>query len=184
MKIQKNAIMNAFKELYKEKEFDKISVSSICSLANINRGTFYYYYKDIYDLFSYMENYVIGLIKEIYPLIVEIIIDKNPENMDLILRFFKKHKDIIILFIEKRDNKTVQHEMKKVALQCLKEKLDYSVPEYSDKANGVLEYIASGQIGLMTWWVRNGKSIPVNDFFELIYSINNNGAFKTLLNLK
>ncbi|MDH6364332.1 AcrR family transcriptional regulator [Enterococcus sp. PF1-24] len=45
-----SAIKTAFLQLLKTKEVKAIKVSEICSLADINRGTFYLNYLDKYDL--------------------------------------------------------------------------------------------------------------------------------------
>lgn len=44
------SIVKAFKELLKEKDYEKISISDITRRAEINRKTFYYHFKDIHDL--------------------------------------------------------------------------------------------------------------------------------------
>ena len=46
----KKAISYAFKELLLEKPLNKITVNDITSKCEINRQTFYYHFKDIYDL--------------------------------------------------------------------------------------------------------------------------------------
>lgn len=46
----KMAIVNTFLGLLKEHSLDKITVKDIVEKCGINRNTFYYYYKDIYDL--------------------------------------------------------------------------------------------------------------------------------------
>ena len=46
----KNEIVKTFLELLKEHSLDKITVKDIVETCGINRNTFYYYYKDIYDL--------------------------------------------------------------------------------------------------------------------------------------
>ncbi|MFV0413203.1 MAG: TetR/AcrR family transcriptional regulator [Oscillospiraceae bacterium] len=43
-------------ELLQKKELKNISVSELTGLADMNRGTFYLHYKDIYDLFEQIEN--------------------------------------------------------------------------------------------------------------------------------
>ena len=45
-----NAIRDAFFELLRTKGFDKLTVTDICKLADINRGTFYLHYVDKYQL--------------------------------------------------------------------------------------------------------------------------------------
>lgn len=46
----KSIIEQVFMELIHEKPAAKITVSEICAKAEINRGTFYRYYLDVYDL--------------------------------------------------------------------------------------------------------------------------------------
>lgn len=48
----KRAIMTAFNELLKEKKLDKISVTELAEKAEINKGTFYLHYADIYALYQ------------------------------------------------------------------------------------------------------------------------------------
>ena len=48
--ITKRALASALRELMKEVPFDKIQVSHICDRCGMNRKSFYYHFKDIYDL--------------------------------------------------------------------------------------------------------------------------------------
>lgn len=52
VKKTKRAIMAAFNELLKEKKLDKISVTELAEKAEINKGTFYLHYTDIYALYQ------------------------------------------------------------------------------------------------------------------------------------
>ena len=47
-------LSDALIELMKKKEFEKISVSDICSLAMVHRTTFYTHFTDKYDLLRYV----------------------------------------------------------------------------------------------------------------------------------
>lgn len=47
-----NVIEEAFFELLREKGFAKTSVTDICKMAEINRGTFYLHYEDKYELLN------------------------------------------------------------------------------------------------------------------------------------
>lgn len=48
--ITKKAMVNSFKNLLTQKHFDKITIQDIADDCGINRMTFYYHFKDIYDL--------------------------------------------------------------------------------------------------------------------------------------
>lgn len=48
--IYQKAIMQTFLHILKNKPLDRITVKDICEQCEINRNTFYYYFKDIYDV--------------------------------------------------------------------------------------------------------------------------------------
>lgn len=52
--ITKLWIANKMRELMKHKSVDKIRVTEICKAAEIERPTFYYHFKDKYDLIAWM----------------------------------------------------------------------------------------------------------------------------------
>ena len=52
--ITKQALSNALKELLEEQSFEKISVSDICERCHMNRKSFYYHFKDKYDLVNWI----------------------------------------------------------------------------------------------------------------------------------
>lgn len=52
--ITKKALANSLKELLKEKPFEKISVGEICDRCFMNRKSFYYHFKDKYDLLNWI----------------------------------------------------------------------------------------------------------------------------------
>ncbi|MGN0801788.1 MAG: TetR/AcrR family transcriptional regulator C-terminal domain-containing protein [Candidatus Faecivicinus sp.] len=52
--ITKQAFAHALKELLNEKSFSKINVAGICEKCNMNRKSFYYHFKDKYDLVNWI----------------------------------------------------------------------------------------------------------------------------------
>lgn len=52
--ITKKALANSLKELMTEKPFLKISISDICNGCQMNRKSFYYHFKDKYDLVNWI----------------------------------------------------------------------------------------------------------------------------------
>lgn len=68
---RKQMISKQLKELLKEKNLSKISVSEIIRNCKINRKTFYYHFEDIYDLLKWtMEQETLHVIKQ-YDLLVD-----------------------------------------------------------------------------------------------------------------
>ena len=55
-KYTKSVIRQALFDLLKEKPLNKITVTDICKMADINRSTFYSYYEDVYALLTQIHN--------------------------------------------------------------------------------------------------------------------------------
>ena len=60
--MTKKALASALKELMKTVPFSKISVGDICNMCEMNRKSFYYHFKDKYDLINwiYTSEFVVG----------------------------------------------------------------------------------------------------------------------------
>ena len=52
--ITKKALADALKQLMAEKPLQKISVGDICERCNMNRRSFYYHFRDKYDLVNWV----------------------------------------------------------------------------------------------------------------------------------
>ena len=52
--ITKRALAQALKELMMTQPLDKISVSNICEQCGLNRKSFYYHFRDKYELVSWI----------------------------------------------------------------------------------------------------------------------------------
>ncbi len=97
-------LKDAFWKLYSEKEISKIRISEITNLAGYNRGVFYLYFKNIYEIFDVIEKEVMLEIKEMSQLIQAFIIDEtyNQEKLSVINEAKKAncHKENIEYYIE------------------------------------------------------------------------------------
>ncbi len=56
----KRLLRQAMAELMQEKDFKDITVTDLVQRADLNRGTFYVHYKDVYDLREQLENEMIA----------------------------------------------------------------------------------------------------------------------------
>ena len=63
--ITKQALSNALKELMEAQSFEKISVSDICEKCHMNRKSFYYHFRDKFDLANWtFDNEFVELIQK------------------------------------------------------------------------------------------------------------------------
>ena len=61
--VTKNALAASMKKLMRMRPFEKISVSDICNDCGINRKSFYYHFRDKYDLVNWI--FYVGFIEEL-----------------------------------------------------------------------------------------------------------------------
>ena len=61
----KKAMVDALASLLREKPLNHITVREIAELADINRGTFYLHYKDVYDMAQQLQNEIFRRFNEI-----------------------------------------------------------------------------------------------------------------------
>jgi AcrR family transcriptional regulator len=98
LRVQKtlNAIDNAIITLLEQKPFESITIQDISSEAMINRGTFYTYYKDKYEL---IESYQNSMMTDIEQLLYKNITGSSLKDVDesdlnnTILKMFQYLKD-------------------------------------------------------------------------------------------
>lgn len=84
------AIIETFHEMLETTPFDKITVSSIVAKCEISSNTFYYHFRDIYDLFdAWLKREMDTVLSPFSP-------DDPWENaIKAILHYIKDHKSII-----------------------------------------------------------------------------------------
>ncbi len=68
IRTTKQALAEALKQLLEKKTLDKITVSDLTDLCGVNRQTFYYHFKDIYDLLEwiYKEEFTRDVLQDNY----------------------------------------------------------------------------------------------------------------------
>lgn len=101
IRYTKQAIRNAFLEMLKKFPVEKITVTEICHIAEINRATFYRYYESQYDLLSSLETEMFDEIKKSayqykndVDKLTEIIFIKFSEQKELWSLLLSDHADL------------------------------------------------------------------------------------------
>lgn len=67
VRYTKMVLKQALLELMLKEPIAKITVTDVCSLADVNRGTFYAHYRDVYDLLEQIQNEMIDEIQKAIP---------------------------------------------------------------------------------------------------------------------
>lgn len=160
----KKAMTAALAQLLLEKPLKNISVREISDMADINRGTFYLHYRDVYDMVEQLQNEIFEKFNdivdshdtkkstdELFPLLVEMF-NLLSENFELAKVLIGKNGDAA--FVDKLKEVT--------RAKCFANVRKHLNIENSDEFNYFYNYITSGCIGIFSTWLNSGmKETPL-----------------------
>jgi AcrR family transcriptional regulator len=90
----KSALKQAFISLLSQKDIKEISVRELTELADVNRGTFYLHYRDVYDFFTGIEGEVLTEFEKFIHTYQE-----HPTlQLSLLLKLFQYIADNVLVF--------------------------------------------------------------------------------------
>lgn len=170
VRYTKKVIKESFISLLKVNPISKITVSEICKLADINRGTFYLHYYDAYSLLESLE-------KELYVQIENSLNTFNIDNIDNILETLMhvifNNKDICeVLFSEYGDEQF----FKKVLNLAKNRSREAWKTQNSKITENTIDYffsfMSSGSIGIIQEWIKKDFTDSPKDIAKLINNLN------------
>lgn len=171
-------LVDAFWTLYCEKRIDKITVKEITQKAGYNRGTFYEYFTDVYDVLEQLEESLIPTIHELPP--VSIGNQNTGMPLDMFMTLYEQNsKYYSVLLGDKGDPafaSKLKNSTKPVIKQAFHEKFNIDPIEF----DFILEFVLSAMIGIMSYWFRQDKILPAEDLVSLMYDLMENGVMKRI----
>lgn len=180
----KERLKNAFFELYATKKIEHISIKEIADVAQLNRGTFYVYYKDIYDLLEKTENeLILELVHMIKDVIPPLLRDDNLEPFLPPMAFYNRNKKILQVLLSPTGDPHFVHKIKGILKNTVQEIFHRENIPPAKNMEYVVEYITSAQIGIISYWmVEKDMALPVEELGEIIKNIILHGPINYLLN--
>lgn len=170
-------IKNAFFKIYDIKPLDKISIKEITDLAGLNRGTFYIYFKDIYDLHEKVEDEIFLEISSKIKLILPKILNGSfteKSVADLDMSFVKDNKLPLKIMLRQGSGSRLALRVKELVKELIKS-IILPLESHVDYSEYVLEYMISGQLGLISYWIEQDFKLPENEFVGMLLGINREG---------
>lgn len=164
-RIKKTQILlkETLTNLIEKKELRNITVSELCELANINRGTFYLHYVDIYDMIEKFEKAIVDdLIK---------IIEKNsPISADYyilpvliqVIEYLYKDMRFVKAMLSKNGDSHFLEQLKRTMLVQTKQSLPAFAPKFDETFIRFLTvFIVSGGAGVFQEWLNDDCRVPL-----------------------
>ena len=179
--ITKKALATSLKKLLSKKELSKITISNITNDCGVNRQTFYYHFKDVYDLLEWIYlNEVIQSMdgKDTY--------DTWQQGFLSIFEYILDNKE----FVKNTYNsisrefflKFIYNQTKGLLMNIIEEKSKKLNVKEEDK-----EFIANfykyGFVGIVQDWIESGMKEKPNNIIDKLNSIIDGNFENALENL-
>lgn len=144
--------------LMETKEIKDISVKELSDLADINRGTFYLHYSDIYDMLWKMEDELFLEFNEILDRTLTCESLSSETALQEIFAFLERHKDFARAIMGPHGDLAFVNRMKNLIKERIYNILDIRQinqnPEYTEA------FIISGCIGVIETWLNHPAPKP------------------------
>ena len=167
----KERLRNALVDLLKKENINKLTVTKICNKADVNRGTFYSYFSDVYDLLEYTENEMFESVIKLYRVSVE-----SGELKKMYTDIFKGIENNIditrALFGENIEGRY----LKKIINRLHDGQIKKWKADFPELDSAVLEtmynFVVMGTINAVTEWVHSDNRMPPEKFAEVLVGLN------------
>ena len=155
----KNLLRQGLTELLTEKSAKDITVRELSDRVDINRGTFYLHYRDIFDMIEQIE-------KEMFEDFHGVLERHPPKSLNGkplpmlgdVFRFVAKNADMCLALIGKNGDLAFVNRLKElVKVRCLNDWMALFQADQSQNFEYFYSFIVAGCIGLLQNWLENGR---------------------------
>lgn len=175
----KTNLRRAFWHLYEQKPIQKITVKQITDLAGYNRGTFYLYFKDVYDLLDDIENKVLevigGMMRDLLPPdggIAEAASLRGAPGFETAMtplaqavRIYGSYARVLL---SDRGDPKFKARFKEIVWPSLKRTLPIKRAHSPKEERVAKEYCMAGLIAAICAWLDEEDPLPVDAFIALL----------------
>jgi AcrR family transcriptional regulator len=154
----KRQLRLALMQLMSEKNVKDISVRELAAIADINRGTFYIHYKDVYDLLSQLEEEMAqGLVKVCRAHHAQESSGSTFPYLNDLYKFIKENADLCRVLLGANGDKAYTDRICQILRdEHLYDFVSYFYPGDESLMNYFCSFIISGNLSLALRWINTG----------------------------
>lgn len=169
----KKQLLIGLTKLMQEKSIKDITVRELSDLADINRGTFYLHYRDVYDMIEQVENEMLESFNTVVKKHTPGSLKGHPTPLFLdILNFMAENSEMCMALLGKNGDIAF---VNKLAIIIKEKWLSYWRNNLDSQNLPLLEYhfsfVESGCIGLFQQWLKGGMKESKEQIAQLIDTI-------------
>lgn len=166
----KKLLLHSLTTLMREKKMNKITVTELTELADVNRSTFYLYYQDIHDMIDQIETEMFeefnAQLKKLY------LAEPKKENtlsfFIFVFEFVRENSEICKILLGQDGDYTFLNKFKEAIMESqppTMHMLDKTGSRY------FMPFAVSGCIGAIQQWLQDDMETPPKDISEFIINL-------------
>ena len=169
----KKLLTQALTQLLQEKQINEITVKELTDLADMNRGTFYLYYKDMFDMLEKIEDGMFEVLDEIVSLHEhgDVSQQTKPILLDL-FHFIEENQEMCRVLLSPHGDMNFLHRLNEVLRgKCLKAWPDIREEKGEADFDYHYSFVVFGCAGIIRAWVNRNCPESAEKMAEMAYGM-------------
>ena len=169
----KKLLTQALTQLLQEKQINEITVKELTDLADMNRGTFYLYYKDMFDMLEKIEDGMFEALDAIVSLHEHDDVSQltKPILLDL-FRFIEDNQEMCRVLLSPHGDMNFLHRLNEVVREkCLKAWPDIRKEKGEADFDYHYSFVVFGCAGIIRAWVNRNCPESAEKMAEMAYGM-------------
>ena len=168
----KKAIRNAFAELLSEKDINAITIKDISDVADINRKTFYNYYKGVYQIIDEIEDEIVGLFEAA---LKDIDLKKCIQNPYIIFErltaIINSDMDFYGHLLKTTANANLISKISALLKAELKKNFSSQIEMENRKLDIIADFVICGMIAVYQSWFNSDRSQSIEEVSQTVSTL-------------
>lgn len=169
----KKLLTQALTQLLQEKQINEITVKELTDLADMNRGTFYLYYKDMFDMLEKIEDGMFEALDAIISLHEhdDVSQQTKPILLDL-FDFIEENQEMCRVLLSPHGDMNFLHRLNEVVREkCLKAWPDIRKEKGEADFDYHYSFVVFGCAGIVRAWVNRNCPESAEKMAEMAYGM-------------
>lgn len=164
--------------LLKVKPIQDITVKELADMADINRGTFYLHYRDVFDLLNQIED---ELLTELETLLEQYqpgdILSNTVQIFNNLYELVQKNSELVGILIGEHGELNFVNRLNHILREkCLRDWMEHFRKDRDNTFEAYYVFVTSGCMGLVQYWLNNGMKETPLELAKLTEQMILNGA--------
>lgn len=171
------ALQQSLLALMQHQPLEQITVRELCQKADINRGTFYLHYRDVYDLLNQIEEELLGELESVLEKYQPGNILPNISKIFTeVYELVQRNSEIVGILMGDNGEWNFINRLNQILREkCLRDWVEHFRAESHETFDTYYVFIISGCMGLVQYWLANGMKETPQELAELTEQIIMNG---------